>query len=135
MNSLAALSLAVMLNLAGASSLVASEVIRAGDRVTTSNAAAETGALDAEDRALIGREVKRTVYIGQPITPDNTRAPRLVKRNQIVTVKYISGALEISTTGRAMSEAGQDEPVTVLNLQSRQMVHGIVQKDGWVLAQ
>jgi len=33
-----------------------------------------------------------------------------------------------------MGEAALNEPVTVLNLQSRQLVQGIVQADGWVLA-
>jgi flagella basal body P-ring formation protein FlgA len=79
--------------------------------------------------------VKRTVYAGQPITLDNTRPVRLVTRNQVVTIKYISGPLEISTTGRAMGEAAANETVSVLNLQSRQLVQGIVQADGWVLAQ
>ena len=134
MSALAALSLIVIAHITGASTLVAADVIRAGDRVSEANTSAE-GGLSAEEADLFGREVKRTVYAGQPITQDNTRAPRLVKRNQIVTVKYISGALEISTTGRAMGEAGLHEPVAVLNLQSRQMVNGIVQENGWVLAQ
>lgn len=135
MISLAAMSLAVIAGLTGSSALVASDVIRSGDRVTPANATTESGTLSDEDEALLGREVRRTIYAGQAITLDNTRPPRLVKRNQIVTVKYISGALEITTTGRAMAEAGLHEPVTVLNLDSRQLVHGIVQETGWVLAQ
>ena len=58
----------------------------------------------------------------------------LVKRNQIVTIKYVSGPLEITTIGRAMGEAGANEAVTVLNQDSRQLVQGIVQEEGWVLA-
>jgi flagella basal body P-ring formation protein FlgA len=110
-------------------------VIRAGDLVTPANASAEDLAAASDDPELIGREAKRTIYAGQPVTLDNTRPARLVTRNQIVTVKYIKGGLEISTTGRAMGEASLNEPVTVLNLQSRQMVQGIVQESGWVLAQ
>lgn len=135
MSSLLALGFGAFVALTDASSLVASEVIRAGDLVTPVNAAAEPGdALGVED-AIIGREARRTIYAGQPVTMDNTRPARLVERNQIVTVKYIKGGLEISTTGRAMGEAALNEPVTVLNLQSRQMVQGIVQESGWVLAQ
>jgi flagella basal body P-ring formation protein FlgA len=135
MTFLAALGLGAIAVLTDASSLVAAEVIRAGDPVTVTNAELAEGAgPDAYD-TFAGREVKRTVYAGQLITIENTRPVRLVTRNQIVTIKYIRGPLEISTTGRAMGEAAQNETVSVLNLQSRQMVQGIVQADGWVLAQ
>ncbi|MDP1556592.1 MAG: flagellar basal body P-ring formation chaperone FlgA [Hyphomonas sp.] len=134
MTLLAALGLGVLVVLGDASSLVAAEVIRAGDSVTVSNAELADGADPGAYSLFAGREVKRTVYAGQPITMENTRPVRLVTRNQIVTIKYVSGPLEISTTGRAMSEGAINETVSVLNLQSRQMVQGIVQADGWVLA-
>ena len=133
MSMLAAFGFSAFIALTGASSMVASEVIRAGDLVTPVNASSD--ASDASEDGIFGREAKRTIYAGQSITMDNTRPARLVERNQIVTVKYIQGGLEISTTGRAMGEAALNEPVTVLNLQSRQMVQGIVQESGWVLAQ
>jgi flagella basal body P-ring formation protein FlgA len=120
---------------ADASSLVAAEVIRAGDRISPANAVTDAGTAIDQDDPLIGREVRRTIYEGQPVTADNTRPAMLVKRNQIVSIKYIKGGLEITTTGRAMGEAGLNESVSVLNQQSRQMVQGIVQPDGWVLAQ
>lgn len=133
MSILAAAGLSAFIAFTSASSLVASEVIRAGDLVTPVNASSDSA--DAAEEGILGREAKRTIYAGQPITMDNTRPARLVARNQIVTVKYIQGGLEISTTGRAMGEAALNEPVTVLNLQSRQLVQGIVQESGWVLAQ
>lgn len=134
MMSFIAFGLAAMTAIAGSSSLVAAEVIRAGDPVTPVNAVTEEGASALGD-PLIGREVRRTIYVGKPITADNTRPPILVKRNQIVSIKYIRGALEITATGRALGEAGLNEPVTVLNQQSKQTVQGIVQENGWVLAQ
>lgn len=135
MSSLFAIGFSAFLALSNASSLVASEVIRAGDLVTPANAAIDGEDTSALDVLMTGREAKRTIYAGQPVTMDNTRPARLVTRNQIVTVKYISGGLEISTTGRAMGEASLNELVSVLNLQSRQLVQGIVQENGWVLAQ
>lgn len=135
MSTLFALSFSALLALTDASYLVASEVIRAGDLVTPVNATAEPDAEAGMEDPIIGREARRTIYAGQPVTMDNTRPARLVTRNQIVTVKYIQGGLEITTTGRAMGEASLNEQVAVLNLQSRQMVQGIVQENGWVLAQ
>ena len=135
MMSLAALGIGLIATVFDSSSLVAAEVIRAGDRVSQANVVTEEGDLAEGEDPLLGREVRRTVYVGQPVTANNTRAPMLVKRNQTVSVKYISGALEITTTGRAMGDAAENESVTVLNQESRQLVQGIVQENGWVLAQ
>lgn len=134
MMSVFALGLGLLTAFADSSSLVAAEVIRSGDPVTSYNATTEEGD-NAIGDPLLGREVVRTVYAGKPITYENTRAPILVRRNQLVTVKYIKGGLEISATGRALGEAGLNESVTVLNQQSKQTVQGIVQENGWVLAQ
>tara|TARA_R110002072_G_C7600424_1_gene503985 strand:- start:114 stop:521 length:408 start_codon:yes stop_codon:yes gene_type:complete len=135
MITLVALGLGVIAAVTDASSLVAAEVIRAGDRISAANAVTDSGTAADADESLLGREVRRTIYAGQSITTDNTRAPMLVKRNQIVTLKYINGALEITTTGRALGEAGLSESVSVLNPDSRQLVQGVVQEGGWVLAQ
>tara|TARA_R110001606_G_scaffold4360_4_gene20323 strand:- start:2770 stop:3177 length:408 start_codon:yes stop_codon:yes gene_type:complete len=135
MITLVALGFGVIAAITDASSLVAAEVIRAGDRVSAANAMTDAGTAADADESLLGREVRRTIYAGQSITTDNTRPPMLVKRNQIVTLKYINGALEITTTGRALGEAGLSESVSVLNPDSRQLVQGIVQEGGWVLAQ
>lgn len=132
---LVALGFGAITAVTDASSLVAAEVIRAGDRVSAANAVTDVGSAADADESLLGREVRRTIYAGQSITADNTRPPMLVKRNQVVTLKYISGALEITTTGRALGEAGLSETVSVLNPDSRQLVQGIVQEGGWVLAQ
>ena len=135
MITLVALGIGAIAAATDASSLVAAEVIRAGDRVSVANAVTDGGSAADTGEPLLGREVRRTIYAGQTITTDNTRPPMLVKRNQVVTIKYINGALEITTTGRAMGEAGLSETVSVLNPDSRQLVQGIVQEGGWVLAQ
>ena len=135
MIALVALGLGAAAVLADASSLVAAEVIPAGDGVTVANAELRDGDSPDVYDLYAGREVRRTVYAGQPITFENTRSARLVTRNQVVMIKFISGPLEISTSGRAMGDAALNETVSVLNLQSRQMVQGIVKADGWVLVQ
>lgn len=118
-----------------AGTLVATKVIRAGDRITESNTEPGEDGLTPEDEALLGKELRRTVYAGKEIVPTNTRAPRLIERNQLVTVKYVSGGLEIVLTGRAMSEAGEGDMVAVMNPSSRKLINGYVTADGWVLAQ
>ena len=135
MIALVALGFGAVAVFADASSLVAAEVIPAGGGVTVANAELRDGDGPELYDLYAGREVRRTVYAGQPITFENTRSARLVTRNQVVMIKFISGPLEISTSGRAMGDAALNETVSVLNLQSRQMVQGVVKADGWVLIQ
>ncbi|MEL6322662.1 MAG: flagellar basal body P-ring formation chaperone FlgA [Pseudomonadota bacterium] len=117
-----------------AAPLVATDVIRAGDRVSAANAGSETDEGVDPANPVLGREVSRTVYAGQSLTMDNTRPARLVTRNQIVTLKYVHGGLEITVQGRAMGDAALNEPVAVFNLSSKQLVKGVVRDGGWVQA-
>lgn len=126
------LCLSLGLNLASPVSLTANDVMRRGEIITVDNTSPPDDVWQQEHADLLGREVSRTVYAGQSIRPQDTRAARLVKRNQLVTLKYVKGPLEISLTGRALGEAAENEFVTVLNLESRQVVEGIVQSGGWI---
>ncbi|MEL6826512.1 MAG: flagellar basal body P-ring formation chaperone FlgA [Pseudomonadota bacterium] len=123
------------LSLATPVSLTANDVMRSGDIITIDNTSPPDDVWQQEHADLLGREVRRTVYAGQSIRPQDTRSARLVKRNQLVTLKYMKGPLEISLTGRALGEAGENESVTVLNLESRQVVEGTVQAGGWIWVQ
>ena len=122
----------IALGLSIDASLTANEVLRAGSVITQENASPADDVWQDQHAELLGREVSRTIYAGQPIAAKDTRAPRLVKRNQLVTLKYVKGPLEITLTGRALGEAGVNESVPVLNLESRQTVEGIVQAGGWI---
>lgn len=135
MSILSALSMGALSLHVGTMSLVATDVIRAGDRISTANSEVSEGFGSVEDDSMLGREVRRTVYAGQPIEESNTRSPRLVTRNQSVTVKYIAGGLEITMMGRAMADGSVGETVSVMNPQSRELVHGTVTDKGWILAQ
>jgi len=117
------------------SSLIATDVIPAGSVVTASNTTSGEGTVTSDDRLIIGREVRRTVYAGQEVQFENTRSALLVKRNNPVVVKYVSDGLEIIMTGRAMSNAGAGELITVMNTDSRAIVHGRVMEQGWVRAE
>ena len=123
------------LSLATPVSLTANDVMRSGEIITVDNTSPPDDVWQQEHADLLGREVRRTVYAGQSIRPQDTRSARLVKRNQLVTLKYMKGPLEISLTGRALGEAGENESVTVLNLESRQVVEGTVQAGGWIWVQ
>jgi len=132
MSIILAISFSALVSITGGS-LVATEVIRAGSSLSETNTASEEGPLTEEERELFGREVVRTVYKGGAIKPSNTRTPRLVTRNQIVTVKYQIPGLEITLSGRAMGDGAVGEQVSIMNLESRQMMNGYIMPEGWVL--
>ena len=123
------------LSLSSQASLTANDVMRSGEIITQFNTSPPDDVWQQEHTDLLGREVRKTIYAGQPIREQDTRAARLVKRNQLVTLKYMKGPLEISLNGRALGEAAENESVTVLNLESRQIVEGIVQSGGWIWVQ
>lgn len=127
--------LSLGLSMASPVSLTANDVMRKGEVITTDNTSPPDDVWQQEHADLLGREVRKTVYEGQPIKAGDTRSARLVKRNQLVAIKYLRGPLEISLTGRSLGEAGEDESVSVLNLESRQVVEGIVQAGGWIWVQ
>ena len=127
--------LSLGLSLASPASLTANDVMRSGEIITVDNTSPPDDVWQQEHANLLGREVRRTVYAGQSIEAKDTRAPRLVKRNQLVTLKYVKGPLEITLTGRALGEGAENESVTVINLQSRQVVEGTIQAGGWIWVQ
>ena len=135
MNSLIISAFVAASPVAPSSALIATEVIRAGDLVTRDNVKNEDGTFTEDDKAIFGKQVRRTVYVGKAVTASNTHAPFLVKRNQAVTVKYLSGGLEITLSGRAMESAAAGDMVTIMNTASRELINGTVTSEGWVLAQ
>ena len=135
MSIVASIISAGILTFAGAGGLVATDVIRAGETLRLENVEAKDGTLNESEQNLLGREVIRTVYPGRDVLASNTRQRRLVIRNQDVQIKYRKNGLEISLNGRAMSDGGIGEQVSVMNTSSRKIVSGIVTQEGWVQAQ
>lgn len=135
MNSLIISALIAAAPVMPSSALIATEVIRAGDIVTAENTRPESGEFSDSDRDILGQQVRRTVYTGKSVSSSNTHAPHVVKRNQTVTVKYLSGSLEITLSGRAMEPASVGDTITVMNTSSRELISGTVTNEGWVLAQ
>jgi flagella basal body P-ring formation protein FlgA len=116
----------------------AKRTVRAGALVTAADvelqplpehrAAGVATSLDA----VIGREVRRNLYVNRPVRTEDVGAPTVVQRNSLVTLAYASGGLELSALGRAIDSAGLDEPIRVVNIDSRVTVVGKVTGPGMV---
>jgi flagella basal body P-ring formation protein FlgA len=83
---------------------------------------------------LDGMETRRVLRAGQPVRADDVRKPILVAKGQTITMIFAAPGLTLTATGRAMSEGGMGETVTVLNPVSYRQITGVVTGAGEVRA-
>ncbi|MBO9395417.1 flagellar basal body P-ring formation protein FlgA [Shimia sp. R9_1] len=115
--------------------VVATQTIRANTIVTADAVGLKQGdvaGVHSDLEAVIGLEARKAIYPGRPVRLGDVGAPALVERNQIVTLRYNSGGLEILTEGRSLARAGAGEALRVMNIGSRSTVTGTVMPDGSV---
>jgi flagella basal body P-ring formation protein FlgA len=129
------LALVLLPGMATAESVVATRTIRAqsilGPDDVTLVAAAIPGALPATADA-IGLEARISIYAGRPIRPSDLGPASVIDRNQIVTLVFSTGGLNILTEGRALERGGIGDIIRIMNLGSRATVSGRISEDGRV---
>jgi flagella basal body P-ring formation protein FlgA len=64
---------------------------------------------------LDGMEARRVLRAGEPVRPDDVRKPILVTKGSTVTIVFNAPGITLTAVGKAMSEGGMGEAVTVLN--------------------
>jgi flagellar basal body P-ring formation protein FlgA len=135
MTRLALLLLCLSTGAVAAQTVVPTRTIRAqtviGPEDVTLAEEATPGALAALEEA-VGREARVTLYADRPVRADQIGTPAVVERNQIVRMLFTEGPLTIIGEGRALDRAGPGEFARVMNLQSRQVVTGLVRGSGIV---
>jgi flagellar basal body P-ring formation protein FlgA len=80
----------------------------------------------------LGRQLRTAAYAGRPIPAGQLTTPRLVSRNQLVTLAYENAALRIETGGRALGEGSEGDVIRVMNLSSRATLMARINADGSV---
>lgn len=110
--------------LLAARTMRAGTAIGIGDIILTSDPA-PLGAATHIDEAL-GQETRVTLYSGRPIPLASLGPPALVERNQLVTLMFQQGGLNIRADGRALGRGAEGDEVRIMNLGSRSTVFGIV---------
>ena len=99
--------------------VVARRTLPAGTIVTEADVrAADPSAIPAIG-AMLGQETRRTIYSGRPVAAADLGPATLVRRNDIVTMRFRDQGLEIIAEGRALDPGGHGERIRVLNLASR----------------
>jgi flagellar basal body P-ring formation protein FlgA len=114
--------------------LARGDLISASDYIFTPvPARLAPGAAPLTDAGLIGKTVRRSMGAGTTLRAIDVELPRLVRRNQTVTLYYRSGPLFLTVKGRAMADATLNEPVDVLSSGSKKIIRGIAVSPGAVL--
>lgn len=80
----------------------------------------------------IGQQMRRTIYAGARLNQNHVTRPILIKRNTRINMSYRIGRLEMTASGRALDEGGEGEVISVMNLESKRRVQGVILPDGSV---
>ena len=86
------------------------------------------------DRA-VGMQLRRPMRAGSPIRVADLAKPDLVQRDQNVTIIYQTPGLYLTTRGKAIDNGTEGDVVSVLNVQSKRTLTGIVTGRGQVTIQ
>jgi flagella basal body P-ring formation protein FlgA len=119
-------------------SVFAKRSVRAGALVTAADVELRplpehrTAGVATSLDAVVGQEVRRNLYVDRPVLLEDIGVPTVIRRNSLVTLAYTSGSLELTALGRAIDSAGLDEPIRVVNIDSRVTVVGRVTGPGMV---
>jgi flagellar basal body P-ring formation protein FlgA len=93
--------------------------------------AARVGALATLDISdLIGMQTRQSLSPGRPIMRQAVIPPLIIKRGETVGLRYQNGALSLTVSARAMSDAHAGQPVRVVNLASNALVHAVATGPG-----
>lgn len=108
------------------------ELLKASDVSLERRPKAEvTGEPASRDRT-IGMQLRRAMRAGMPIRVADIVKPDFVVRDQSVTIIYQVPGLYLTTRGKAIESGAEGDTVSVLNLQSKRTLTGVVTGRGQV---
>jgi flagellar basal body P-ring formation protein FlgA len=84
------------------------------------------------DEQIIGMAAKRYIAAKTPLTTGHMQRPQLVKKGGLVTISLVSGAMRLTTQGRAIETGSLGDIVRVKNNKSRKIVEAKVTGAGTV---
>lgn len=84
--------------------------------------------------SVVGRQTRRVLRTGFGMRTDDVRAPIMVSKGTTVTMIFDAPGITLTATGKAMSEGGIGETVTVQNPASYRQISAVVTGPGTVKA-
>jgi flagella basal body P-ring formation protein FlgA len=111
------------------------ETLKASDVALERRPKAEvTGEAATRDRT-IGMQLRRPMRAGTPIRIADVIKPDFVQRDQNVTIIYQVPGLYLTTRGKAIDSGAEGDTVSVLNVQTKRTLTGVVTARGQVTVQ
>jgi flagellar basal body P-ring formation protein FlgA len=102
------------------------EVLKAADVVTERRPKAELGNDAAARGNVVGMQMRKQLRAGQALKGADLGKPDLVQRDDNVTLIYEASGIYMTARGKAIDNGTEGDTVTVLNLQSKRNVTGVV---------
>jgi len=101
---------------------------------TTVDGAALMSGVPTKINEVVGLQARRMLSAGQPFRGDDVKKPIVITKGETVTMQFIVPGVELTAMGRAMSEGGVGDTVTIQNPASYRMISGVVTAPGTVRA-
>jgi flagella basal body P-ring formation protein FlgA len=84
-------------------------------------------------KEVVGMQLKRRFRRGEIITPHMVKAPKIVKRGDIVPLVAKKDRFYVKMKGKALMNGAEGERIRVKNLSSSRIIEGKVQKNGDII--
>jgi flagella basal body P-ring formation protein FlgA len=107
-------------------------VLKFSDVVIERRPKAEVGTDAANRDHVVGMQMRRQMRAGQALRNTDLTRPDLVQRDQAVTLIYQAAGIYLTVRGKATESGTEGDVVSVLNLQSKRTVSGVVVGRGQV---
>jgi len=101
---------------------------------TTVDGSALMSGVPTRIEEIKGMQTRRMLIAGQPFRAEDVRRPIVITKGQTVTMQFFAPGVELTAMGRAMSEGGVGDTVTIQNPVSYRMIAGTVIAPGAVRA-
>ena len=103
--------------------LARGEIIRPGDLELRNMPRAKiNGRAVLRTADLIGMASRRTLRAGAPLRARDVEKPRIIRRNDLVTIVYRTAGLTLTTQGHALSDGSLGEMIPVRNSRSKRTI-------------
>lgn len=78
-----------------------------------------------DSRSVIGQAARRPLRAGAAVSLADLSAPKVIKKDEEVTVAYAAGGIKLVLQGKAMSSASVGESVDIMNPGSKKVIQAV----------
>lgn len=118
-----------------ARNLAAGDVLQPEDVIwSTVQAHLAQGGSPSDPDMVVGLSARRALRAGAVVGQRDLISPRVIARNDMVEVAFVSGGVTLTVTGRATRDAAVGEPVPILNTTSGRTIDAVASGPGQAMA-